>query len=174
MVLRIGLTAVAMRLLTIEYVQMVGGIFVLWIALKVLTDASDPPDAAPAPTRFWQAIGYIMFADVTMSMDNIIAIAGQAKGNTWLIVFGLGLSIPFVVVSSNLLANLMDRYPAIIYLGAGILGWVGGGMILSDHFVVRTLHPSETAEYIVQGVLVVAIVVTGRIMCRRAGPRPTE
>jgi YjbE family integral membrane protein len=173
-VLRIGLTAVAMRLLTIEYVQMVGGIFVLWIALKVLTDASDPPDATPAPTRFWQAIGYIMFADVTMSMDNIIAIAGQAKGNTWLIVFGLGLSIPFVVVSSNLLANLMDRYPAIIYMGAGILGWVGGGMIMSDHFVVRTLHPSETAEYIVQGVLVVAIVITGRIMCRRAGAQAAE
>jgi YjbE family integral membrane protein len=171
--LRIALTAVAARLLSIEYVQIAGGLFIIWIALKVLVDASTPPDSSPAPKRFWQAIGYIVFADLTMSVDNILAIAGASKGSVELIVFGLCLSIPFVVFSSNLLANLMDRYPATIYLGAGILGQVGGGMILTDHFVVRTLNPSDTVRYIVEAVLVVALVITGRLLCRsRAGSAP--
>ncbi len=166
-ILRVGLTLVASRLLMIDYVKMAGGFFVLWIALKVLVDASDPPDATPAPKQFWHAIGYIVFADLTMSVDNIWAIAGTANGNSWLIVFGLCVSIPFVVLSSNLLADLMDRYPAIIYVGSGILGKVGGEMILTDRFVVRTLAPSDTVRYIVEGVLVVAIIVTGWLLCRK-------
>jgi YjbE family integral membrane protein len=169
-VLRIGLTLIAARLLSLEYVQIVGGLFILWIALKVLVDASTPPDAAPPPSRFWQAIGYIVLADLTMSVDNILAIAGASKGKPWLIAFGLAVSIPFVVFSSNLLSNLMDRYPVIIYLGAGLLGRVGGEMILTDHFVVRTLAPSDTVRYVVEGVLVVAIIVAGRLLCRKPNP----
>ena len=108
-ILRIALTWFAARLLTIEYVQIVGGVFILWIALKVLVDASEPPDASPAPKRFYQAIWYIVVADLTMSIDNILAIAGASKSHLGLIVFGLCVSIPFVVFSSNLLATLMDR-----------------------------------------------------------------
>jgi len=165
--MRIALTAVAARLLVIPYVQLAGGLFIVWIALKVLADASDPPDAAPAPKRFWQAIGYIAFADLTMSVDNILAIAGASKGSIELIVFGLCVSIPFVVFSSNLLANLMDRFPATIYLGAAILGKVGGEMILTDPFLVRTFHPSDAVRYMVEAVLIVALVIGGRLATRR-------
>jgi YjbE family integral membrane protein len=165
--MRIALTAVAARLLVIPYVQLAGGVFVVWIALKVLADASDPPDAAPAPKRFRQAIGYIAFADLTMSVDNILAIAGASKGSIELIVFGLCVSIPFVVFSSNLLANLMDRFPATIYLGAAILGKVGGEMILTDPFLVRTFHPSDAVRYMVEAVLIVALVIGGRLATRR-------
>ena len=107
-VLRVVLTVMAARLLTVPYLQIVGGLLILWIAIKVLIDASAPPDAAPAPTRFLQAIWYIVVADLTMSTDNVLAIAGASKGNFWLIAFGLALSIPFVVFSSNLLSKL-DR-----------------------------------------------------------------
>jgi len=173
-VLRIALTYFAARLLTIEYVQIAGGLFILWIALKVLVDASDPPDATPAPKRFYQAIWYIVVADLTMSTDNILAIAGASKGQLSLIVFGLALSIPFVVFSSNLLADLMDRYPVLIYLGAAILGKVGGEMILTDPFAVRTLHPTDNWRYVIEGVLAVAVVIAGKLICtarqRRAKP----
>jgi YjbE family integral membrane protein len=165
--LRIALTTVAAQLLSIEYVQLAGGLFVIWIAVKVLRDASDPPDAAPSPKRLLQAIGYIVLADVTMSTDNILAIAGASKGNFGLIVFGLCLSIPFVVFSSNLLADLMERYPWTIYLGAGILGKVGGEMMLTDRFVMRTLGPSDAVRHGVEAVLVVALVVTGWALCRK-------
>jgi YjbE family integral membrane protein len=166
-VLRVGLTFVAVKLLDIQYLKIAGGLFVLWIAVKVLIDASDPPDAVTVPKRLAQAIWYIVFADLTMSTDNIIAIAGVANGHVELIIFGLCLSIPFVVLSANLLANLMDRYPITIYLGAGILGRVGGDMILTDGFMVRLLHPSDMVRYIVDGVLAVAIMVGGKILCDR-------
>jgi predicted tellurium resistance membrane protein TerC len=114
-----------------------------------------------------QAIWYVVFADLTMSTDNILAIAGASKGSVPLIVFGLAVSIPFVVFSSNLLADLMDRYPATIYLGGAILGRVGGEMILTDPFVVGILHPTDTLRYVVEAVLIVAVVVAGRLLSKK-------
>jgi YjbE family integral membrane protein len=171
-VLRVALTFVAAKLLDIQFLKMAGGVLVLWIATKVLVDASDPPDSVPAPKKMVQAIWFIAFADLTMSTDNIIAIAGASNGHLELIVFGLCLSIPFVVLSANLLASLMDRYPLIIYLGAGILGRVGGDMILTDNFIVRSLHPSDTVRYMVEGVLAAALMIGGKIYCdcRRCRP----
>jgi YjbE family integral membrane protein len=166
-ILRVGLTFVAARMLDIEFLKLAGGVFVLWIAVKVLIDASDPPDSVPVPKRLAQAIWYIVFADLTMSTDNIIAIAGVSNGHIELILFGLALSIPFVVLSANLLAKLMDRYPLTIYLGAGILGRVGGEMILTDGFVTRRWHPSTTLQYVVEGALAVALMVGGKILCDR-------
>ena len=177
-ILRAGLTWFAARLLEIEYVQVAGGLFILWIALKVLLDASEQPDSAPAPKRFYSAIWYIVVADLTMSTDNILAIAAASKGNLGLLLFGLGLSIPFVVFSSNLLADLMDRYPATIYLGSAILGRVGGELILTDPFIVRTLHPPDIWRYAIEGFLAIAVVVVGRLICsarkRRADRLPAQ
>jgi YjbE family integral membrane protein len=173
--LRIGLTMVAARLLEIEYVKLAGGALILWIAFTVIKDASTPPDSAPAPKRFWQAVWYIVVADLTMSTDNILAIAGASNGDFWLIAFGLVLSIPFVVFSSNLLSKLMDRYPATIYLGAGLLGKVGGEMILTDPFIARTLSPSGTVRYAIEAVLAIAFIIVGRRMCLRgADCRPGQ
>jgi YjbE family integral membrane protein len=161
-VLRVALTAVAARLLTIPYLQIVGGVFVLWIALKVLIDCTSCPEPSSAPGQFWKAIGYIIVADLTMSVDNILAIAGASKGNFWLILFGLAVSIPFVVFSSNLLSRLMDRFPALIYLGAGILGKVGAEMILTDSLVQRAWNPSDTVRYILEAATAIAIMCSGR------------
>jgi YjbE family integral membrane protein len=159
--LRVGLTFVAAKLLSIEFLQLAGGLLVLWIAVKVLHDASDAPDSAPSPKRFWEAIWYIVIADLTMSTDNILAIAGASKGNFGLILFGLAVSIPFVVISSNLLADLMDRYPWTIYIGAAILGRVGGEMIFSDPFVVRMAHPGDLVRYGCDAALAIGLFVYG-------------
>ncbi len=161
-VLRIALTIVAARLLALPYIELAGGLLVLWIAFKVLVDASDPPDAAPAAGRLWQAIRVIVLADLTMSTDNILAIAGASSGHTGLIVFGLCLSIPFVVFSSHLLADMMDRYPVLIYLGVAILGKVAGDMIVHDPFVARNLHPGDLLRYLIDSFLIAAILVAGR------------
>ncbi len=162
--LRVALTSVATRLLTIRYVQLAGGAFIVWVALKVLADAGDPPDAAPAPKRMAQAIWYIVLADLTMSTDNILAIAGASKGHIGLVVFGLALSIPFVVFAANLLAALMDRFPALVYVAAAILGKVGGEMILTDPLVARVEHPSLPMRYALEAALAIAVVIGGRWM----------
>jgi YjbE family integral membrane protein len=160
--LRVGLTAIAAQLLTLEYIELAGGLFVIWIAFTVLKDAAQPPSCAPASRSLYKAIGYIVFADLTMSTDNILAIAGASKGNIGLIFFGLAVSIPFIVFSSNLLSKLMDRYPALIYLGAGILGKVGGDMICEDAFVQRTVHPADVARYLLEAALILSLLLAGR------------
>ena len=161
-ILRVALTAFASQVLTFEYVELAGGLFVLWIALKVMVDAADPPDAAPAARRLLKTIWFVVWADLTMSVDNILAIAGAAHGHIGLIAFGLGLSIPFVVFSSNLLADLMDRYPITIYLGVAILGKVGGDMVLEDRFLIRTAHPTEAVRYLVDALLIAVLLLAGR------------
>jgi YjbE family integral membrane protein len=165
--LRVIVTIAAARLLSIEFLKLMGGAFVIWIAVKVLTDASSPAPAVPSRGQFLQVIWLIVVADITMSIDNVLAVAGAAKGNVPLIIFGLALSIPFVVFSSNLIAILMDRYPAILYLGSAILGKVGGEMMSTDPFITRTLHPSSSLIYIVEGFAIVGILVAGRLLSNR-------
>ncbi|HLH15722.1 MAG TPA: TerC family protein [Bryobacteraceae bacterium] len=164
--LRVGLTFIAARLLDVEFVKLAGGVFVLWIAIKVLRDASDPPEAAPSPARLAQAIWYIVVADITMSTDNILAIAGASKGNPWLMFFGLALSIPFVVISSHLLVSLMERFRWLVYLGAAVLGQVSAEMIFTDPFVIRTLRPGPALVRAVEAALAVALFAAGWAMPR--------
>ena len=166
-VLRVGLTFVAAQILNVQYLKLAGGLFVLWIAVKVLVDASAPPESEIKPRQLLQAIWYIVFADLTMSTDNVLAVAGASGGSFELILFGLALSIPFVIFSANLLAELMNRYPILIYLGAGVLGRVAGEMILTDRFTDRLLHPSDMARYIVEGVLVLAVMAAGKLLSRK-------
>ncbi|HEY9139586.1 MAG TPA: TerC family protein [Bryobacteraceae bacterium] len=165
-VLRVALTALAARALRLEYLQLAGGLFVLWIAWKVLGDASDPPDRVPAARRLWQAVWYVTMADLTMSVDNILAIAGASKGNLALLIFGLCLSIPFVVFASNLLVKLMNRFPVLVYVGVAILGKVAGDMVLADPVMVRWLHPTDALRYAVDAVLVLALVGGGQLRLR--------
>ena len=162
--IRIGVTFLAAKLLEVEYVQFAGGAFVVWIALKVLRDAKPQEGKAAVPGELWRAIGSIVVADLTMSTDNILAVAGASKGNIWLIVFGLALSIPLVISSSAFLASIMDRYPVTMYVGVAILGRVAGEMILGDPLVRGLLHPSEALRYGVELALMVAIVVTARLL----------
>jgi YjbE family integral membrane protein len=173
--MRVALTFVASRALSVEFLKLAGGLFVLWIAFKVLVDASEPPAAASAPGQLLKAVWYVMFADLTMSVDNILAIAGASRGSFELIFFGLVVSIPFVVFSSNLLASLMNRYPALVYLGAAILGKVAGDMVMTDGFVARTLAPSRTVHAIIDGALAAALAIAGLLLRRRqskaAAPR---
>jgi len=168
-VLRIALTIAAAQLLNVEWIKLVGGAFVVWIAVKVLADASSPEATAAAPAgKLLRAIWYIAMADITMSTDNVLAIAGASKGNITLIILGLGLSIPFVMFSANLIVVLMDRYPWTLYLGAAILGKVGGEMMMTDRVVVRALDPSPIATYAVEALAIVGILIVGRMRAASA------
>ena len=166
--LRILITFVAVKLLTVEYIKLAGGAFVLWIAVKVFSDTEKESEKEPASIgHFLQAMGYIVFADITMSVDNILAIAGASHGSIGLIVFGLCFSIPFVVASSTLLAKMMDRYPAMIYIGAAILGKVGAEMMLTDEFVTRTMHPSQGVIWAGEAVAALGVLALSWLVARK-------
>ena len=167
--IRVGVTFLAAKLLRIEFLQFAGGGFVIWIAVRVLADARAAERTTASPSDLWRAVSSILIADLTMSTDNILAVAGASKGNVWLILFGLALSIPLVVSSSTFLATLMDKYPFTTYVGAAILGKVGGDMMLADPFVRKFLDPSEVLRYAVDAVLIAAILASGRLSNRRRG-----
>ena len=166
-VLRVAVTFFAANLLRSRYIQLVGGAVILWIAIKLFADA-DAEASAQAPRGFWRAIWFIVVADFTMSTDNILAIAAASKGSLPLLIFGLGLSIPFVVLTSTMLSRLMDRYPIIVYLGAAMLGRVGGDMIMTDSVVDQALHPSAAWRYGVEAFCAAGVVVIGLAWCRRS------
>ncbi len=166
-VFRVAVTFLAAKLLEVRFLQFAGGAFVVWIAVKVLRDARTKERAAVPAGSLWRAIGSIMLADLTMSTDNILAVAGASKGNIWLIVLGLGLSIPLVVSSSAYLARIMDKYPLTMYLGAAILARVGGEMMLGDVFIRTLLHPTDAERYIVELALMATVVLVGRRLSRR-------
>ena len=113
--------------------------------------------------RFLQAIKIILIADLTMSIDNVLAVAGAAGGNLFLLIAGLVMSIPIVIFTSNLLSTLMDKYPIIIVFGGAILGKVGGEMVITDPILEKWLHPSPTVEYAVQAICAVGVVVVGKL-----------
>lgn len=168
-VLRVAITFVAARLLEVRFVQLVGGVIILWIAVKLFKDTSPEEVTHLKPGSFWRAIRFIAIADLTMSLDNILAVAGASKGSLYLLIFGLGLSIPFVIVTSNFLSILMEKYPLLVYLGAAILGRVGGEMIMTDPFVVQRFHPAVALRYGVEAFCAVAVVMAGAALSRRRG-----
>jgi YjbE family integral membrane protein len=171
-ILRVALTFVAARFLEVRFVKLAGGLLILWIAFQVLRDAGQPPEVAAAPRGLARAIWFVLFADLTMSIDNILAIAGTSGGHFGLILFGLAVSIPFIVVSSNLLTNLMDRYPIVIYVGAAILGKVGGDMALTDPWVKGLVQIPDVARYAVDAALTAAIVIAGHLASKRSRQTP--
>ncbi len=165
--MRVVLTFFVAQLLHISFIKLTGGVLILWIALRLFVEAAPEENYEKKATTMGQAIRLIVLADISMSLDNMLAVAAASHGNLFLLIFGLALSIPFVVFTSNLLSVLMDRYPIIVYTGAAILGKVGGEMMITDPFVVQLFDPGKTAVYACQVFFALAVIVVGRLLVFR-------
>jgi YjbE family integral membrane protein len=138
--LRVIFTFFAAHFLAMPVVKLIGGGLILWIAVKLMTDnGHEIKSRKKNAASVWQAVWIILIADVTMSLDNILAVAGASHGSVPLLIFGFGLSIPLVVFASSLISNIMQKYPFVIWIGAAIIGNVGGGMMVTDSIVIRHL-----------------------------------
>jgi YjbE family integral membrane protein len=163
--LRVVLTFFVSQILVVQFIKLAGGVLIAWIAVKLFIEGS-PEQGDQEVKTLLQAMWLIVVADITMSTDNVLAVAGASHGNFFLLLFGLALSIPFVVFTSNLLSMLMDRYPFIIYIGAAILGRVAAEMIFSDPAVVRWLNPPHWFTYVMEAVFAVGVIVVGKLWLR--------
>jgi YjbE family integral membrane protein len=158
--LRIVFTLIIAVLLSTPFLKIVGSLLLLWIAVKLLVDGEDDgEDKIKETDRLWQAIRTIAIADAIMSLDNVLAIAAVAQGSWILMVLGLAISIPLVVVGASLIMTLIERFPIFVWLGAGLLGWVAGEMLISDPWLIGALGEPTAAKLTLPAALVGAAFV---------------
>ena len=166
--LRLGFVAVVTLLLQLPLLRLTGGLLLVWIAIRLVQPTEEGNGRGRHGTSFWEAIWIIIVADVAMSLDNVLAIAAAAHGDLALVALGIATSIPIVIGGSTVLAALMNRYPWIIWLGGGVLGYVAGDMLLEDPLLVDSLGAlARTLEYPVPTAIGLAVAGLGWWWSRR-------
>jgi YjbE family integral membrane protein len=176
-ILRVILITVAVAMLNIPLLKFVGGVLLVWIGVKLLAPVEEEEGEHPsikASDKLVSAIKTIIVADFVMSLDNVIAIAGAAEHadpsqRTGLIIFGLLVSVPFIVFGSQLILKLLDRFPVIVLLGAALLGWIAGGLIVGDVWIKPFLPDHAIVGYVGSTLGAVAVVVIAKLLERRRG-----
>jgi YjbE family integral membrane protein len=171
-ILRVILVFFATTLLTVPGLKLIGGLLLLWIGVKLLMENdSESEHKVNSSKGLASAIRTIIIADFVMSLDNSIAIAAAAKGNMYLVVFGLLLSVPIIIGGSAIILKLMSRYPVIITMGAGLLGWLAGDLIVHDPLLKAYLTQHiPYADIVVAGGFAAAVIISGRILATRHKP----
>jgi YjbE family integral membrane protein len=167
-VMRIVLTLFAVALLGLPYLKLAGSVALLWIGVKLLVPEDEDEDIE-ASDNLMTAIKTILVADLVMSIDNVIAVAAAAGGHWGLLIIGLAISIPLVIFGATLLLKLMERWPIIITIGAGLLGFVAGEMGWEDGAISGfTQHFPEHTKYVVAAVGAAFVVILGKVLARKA------
>lgn len=179
-ILRVILIFFALTLLTIPFLKIVGALLLVWIGVKLLIPEDDHHDNIKGGSSILSAIKTIIVADFVMSLDNVIAIAGAAQNahadhQLGLVIFGLVVSVPIIIWGSTLVLKLIDRFPLVVTFGAALLGWIAGGMLITDimierNFGVQPLVVKLTAEVIGA----VLVVLLGRYLASRKKTAVTE
>ena len=167
-VLRIIFTLLVVSLLAVPYLRIGGGILLIWIAVKLLTDEADESNVAEARS-VWQAIRIVAIADMVMSLDNVLAIAAVAKESNLLVIIGLGLSIPLIVFGAQLVITMLERFPWLVWVGAGLLGFVSGELMASEPAIQPYLGgmSEHTAEYVLGAIGLAIVLALGAALRKR-------
>ena len=166
-IIRLIMTFIAVWLLTIPYLQVIGGLILLPIAVKLLVP-EEHHDEVKASDNLMGAIKTIIIADAAMGIDNVLAIAGASHGSFLLVAIGFLVSIPIIVGGNTIIGRLMDRFPVILYAGAGLLGWTAGSMIGHDKILGPMIQASvgSWAPLAIQIFLAVGVIAVGLVMSR--------
>jgi YjbE family integral membrane protein len=171
-VLRVFFAGIITTVMTMPYLKLVGGVLLLWIAIKLLTpDEAHAGDGAHGQIEpvnsLWHAIKIIAIADAVMSLDNVIAIAMAARGSIELLVFGLVVSIPLIMAGAAIVMNLTERFPIIVWAGAALLGWIAGEIIAKDPLISGHLDAATAHTVALVSATLGALFVVGTGLVRR-------
>ncbi|MEP7182318.1 MAG: TerC family protein [Betaproteobacteria bacterium] len=165
--LRIVLTFFAVRLLQLPWLQLVGAALLVWIGVKLISEDDGDGHDVRASDRLTSAVKTIIVADLVMSIDNVIGVAGAAKGSLLLLVFGLVVSIPLVVVGSQIILKLIERFPSLVIAGGGLLGYIAGEIAIDDTVVKPWIDANAAYLHWLAPVVGVAIVIGAGIWLTR-------
>ena len=156
------------QLLALPYLKLIGGVLLLWIGIKLLLPQDEENhENIPASTHLLGAIRTIIVADAVMSLDNVVAIAGAADGHLLLVAIGVLISVPVIVWGSRLVLALMERLPMLVMLGAALLGWIAGGLIVEDHAVGARLPALPQLHWFTSLAGAAFVVLAGLLLARR-------
>ena len=168
-ILRIILTFFAVSLMKLPWLNLIGGVLLLWIGVKLIADEEGDDHEVQAADKLFVAVRTIIVADLVMSLDNVIGVAGAAKGSVILIVFGLVVSIPLVVVGAQLIMKLIARFPVLVVAGGGLLGFVAGEMMIADTAVAESINARAPWLHWAGPVAgIVLVVATAKLLKLRA------
>jgi YjbE family integral membrane protein len=137
--LRIIFALMITYLLGVPFLKVVGGLLLLWIGMKLAAGEDEGEEKIEGSDQLWGAVRTIAIADAVMSLDNVLAISAASHGNVWLFIFGLLLSIPLIIFGSQIITGIIDRFPIFIWLGAALLGWIAGSMLVDDIWILGWL-----------------------------------
>ncbi len=162
--LRVVLTFFAVNVLALPYLKFVGGCLLFWIGVKLILPDEDAHGEVgiKAESHLWGAVKTIIIADLVMSLDNVIGVAGAAHGNAMLLIFGLLVSIPLIAWSSQLVLKLIDRFPYVIFAGGALLGYVAGEMFVSEALFRSILEPHLVLNELIPIAAAVAVIAIAK------------
>ncbi|AXU97197.1 MAG TPA: TerC family protein [Erwinia persicina] len=135
-VARVVLLIIAVQLLALPWLKVAGGLLLLWIGFKLVSNDEEEASVS-SDSRLWKTVLTITLADVVMSLDNVLAVAAAGKGNVWLVSLGVLISIPVIVMGSQLVLKVLSRFPFIVTLGGALIGWIAGSMLVTDPALLR-------------------------------------
>ena len=167
--MRIVLTIFAVQLLTLPYLKLIGAVLLVWIGIQLLSEDEGEENVAASST-LGAAIKTILLADLVMSLDNVLGVAAAAKGSMLLLFIGLAVSIPLVIFGASLLLKVMERFPIIITIGGGLLGWVAGEMAVTDPAIsgwIEANAPYMHHMYIAPILCTAVVLLAGKIISKR-------
>jgi len=168
-VLMTVLTAFAAYMLSMPYIEMIGGALLIWIGIKLLLPGAGD-EQVDASSSFWGAVRTIIVADIVMSLDNVLGMAGAARGHLGMLFVGMVITIPIILFGSAMIMKLMDRFPVLVKIGAGLLGWVAGEMAIADPAFQGAIAAHAHYMELVAPVLGAAsVVIVGTLLARRRG-----
>ncbi len=171
--LRVALIAFALTLLAVPYLKIVGALLLVWVGVKLLIPEEDAHGKIDGGGSILSAVKTIIIADFVMSLDNVIAIAGAAQTanpdhQIGLVIFGLVVSVPIIIWGSTIVLKLIDRFPMVVTFGAALLGWIAGGMLVTDVVIVEQFGPiTGTMKLAAEIVGALFIVIAGRLLAQR-------
>ena len=169
-VVRILMTIIAVWLLQIPLLKFVGGLLLIWIAFKLLYDKSEHEETVESKESLGAAVRTIIMADLLMGIDNVLAVAGAADGHIGLVVLGLLISIPIIVFGSTIILKFIDRYPIIIYIGAAVIAYVAGKMIVTDIFMhEHVFYLLGKFDWVLTALITVGVVGAGYLARKKQG-----
>ncbi|WCN37130.1 TerC family protein [Aneurinibacillus uraniidurans] len=161
-IIRALATVFVVWLLKIPGLHAIGGVILIWIAYKLLIGENEEENIESS-SSLWGAIRTIIVADVMMGLDNVLAIAGAAKGHTGLVIVGLLISVPLVVWGSQMIVKLLDRFPMLIYVGSGVLAFTAARMILEEAFIKNQLDDNPIIYWSIVAIMVAGVLVAGKL-----------